>query len=156
MDNERNFRHLIRIICVDDDYDESFLFAEALQRLGIRHKLYIANKCEELIHLLKAKPEIDVIFLDINMPGQDGKACLREVKSNNEWSKIPVVILTGTYNKPDADEVYSLGANLYVIKPVVHRDFVSMMQSLFSYDWQKDPKPRFRKFVIEHMSDVGT
>ena len=143
------------VLYVDDDPDDRFFFEEAIEQLKIPCRLLMADSCMAMKTIIE-DAHIDIIFLDINMPGQDGKACLREVKSNNEWSKIPVVILTGTYNKPDADEVYSLGANLYVIKPVVHRDFVSMMQSLFSYDWQKDPKPRFRKFVIEHMSDVGT
>src|SRR5688572_16069119 len=124
----------IRIAYVDDDHDECFLFAEALKRLGIRHKLYTANKCSELIRLLETTTDFDIIFLDMNMPVTDGKECLKAVKEKAEWNHIPVVILTGAYNESDVTLVHEMGAHLYIIKPYIHTDFVKMLDSILSLD----------------------
>jgi CheY-like chemotaxis protein len=147
---------MLRIIYVDDDHDECFLFAEALQRLSIKHKLYTANKCSDLVKLLKEKDDIDIIFLDMNMPITDGKECLKEVKSNHQWRGIPVIVLTGSYNKYDIDEVYSLGAHLYIIKPFIHTEFVRMLNVLLTSHWLKSPTPSFNKFVIKETDQLNS
>lgn len=60
----------------------------------------------------------DLILLDLNLPGLDGREVLKEIKSNHSLRQIPVVILTTSEADLDILKSYSMGANCYIVKPV--------------------------------------
>ena len=66
-------------------------------------------------------PEVqipDLILLDLNMPGLDGRQVLRALKADNATKAIPVVVLTTSNDPKDINACYDLGASTYIQKPV--------------------------------------
>jgi CheY-like chemotaxis protein len=64
-----------------------------------------------------------VVLLDIKLPKVNGLEVLRAVKGEPELRTIPVVMLTSSREGRDIQESYRLGANAYVVKPVVFKEF---------------------------------
>jgi two-component system response regulator len=58
------------------------------------------------------------VFLDIKMPRVDGLEVLRELRSSERHSMVPVVMLTSSAEPSDIETCYALGVNSYVVKPV--------------------------------------
>jgi len=76
----------------------------------------------------------DIIFLDINMPLMDGKACLKEIKNRAHLRHIPVVIYTTSHNPLDREHCIQLGALEYVEKPTSMQGALSTLTSLVKGD----------------------
>lgn len=84
------------------------------------------NGREALEKLSDFKP--DLVISDILMPEMDGYQLLKEVKSNKEFSKIPLVFYTATYtSKKDEEFAYSLGASRFIVKPTAPEEFVKLI-----------------------------
>ena len=60
----------------------------------------------------------DLILLDLNLPGKDGREVLAEIKADEGLKHIPVVILTSSQDEEDILRSYQLHANCYISKPV--------------------------------------
>ncbi len=85
-----------KILIVDDDKDDIDLFCEAIGEIDPGAVCHIANACEEALEKLRSGADglPDLIFLDLNMPGMDGRACLGELKGDAKVRDIPVIIYT--------------------------------------------------------------
>lgn len=83
----------------------------------------------------------DLILLDLNMPRMDGREALREIKSDPDLRRIPVVVLTTSEADQDILQSYNLGVNAFVTKPVSFDDLTDAMDSLsaFWFDLVKLP-----------------
>lgn len=102
----------------DDDRDDTDLFGEALKKIDNHIVLHTAANGRELIeklHTTDVKPEI--IFLDINMPGQDGWESLRTLKENADLREIPVVMYSTSAAFLDGNRAIKEGAVCYLEKP---------------------------------------
>jgi CheY-like chemotaxis protein len=74
-----------------------------------------------------------VIFLDLKLPGLDGLAVLRKVKSDERTKIIPVVVLTSSADQRNIIESYQLGVNSYIIKPVSFDEFADTVSEIALY-----------------------
>jgi chemotaxis family two-component system response regulator Rcp1 len=70
----------------------------------------------------------DLILLDLNLPGMDGREVLAEVKADIELKMIPVVILTTSADEQDVLRSYNLNASCYITKPVDIHQFIKVVQ----------------------------
>ena len=61
--------------------------------------------------------DIDLIITDLNMPNIDGYEFIRTVRSNSQYSDIPIIILSSLSKEAEIDEGLNCGANSYLIKP---------------------------------------
>jgi len=95
-------------------------FREALEALPFTTSQTIVNDGEELMQWLSENTIKlpDVLFLDLNMPRKTGFQCLKEIKSNERLEKIPVVIISTSYDRAVAAELYQNGASYYIQKPI--------------------------------------
>src|SRR5688572_22012197 len=75
-------RETLNILYVDDDSDDRELFAEALVRGELPHKLTDVESCNAGLQLLEEGRDFDIIFLDINLPAIDGRECLKLLKAH--------------------------------------------------------------------------
>lgn len=109
----------IKIFLADDDDDDRLFFMMALADIDIKTELEVCKNGKELSTLLcdNAKSLPHIIFLDLNMPLQDGMECLKEIMNNEGHKKIPVVILSTSCYEPVIDKTYLLGASYYICKP---------------------------------------
>jgi CheY-like chemotaxis protein len=141
------------ILLADDDKDDRILLREALHELNADIKLLTAEHgkaCLELLSGLTVLP--DLILLDINMPIKNGKETLSEIKKNPDYSELsstPIVMYSTSANQRDIEECYSIGANLYIIKPNNFSDLTHLFDRLLSIDWSAYfPKPLKDSFVF--------
>ncbi|NTU80699.1 MAG: response regulator [Chloroflexales bacterium] len=81
-------------------------------------------------------PRPDLILLDLNLPGTDGRALLAVIKDDEDLKSIPVVVLTTSNNPKDIAACYRRGANSYQIKPVDYGRFKYALQTMITYWFQ--------------------
>ena len=140
----------ISILLADDDADDRFFFRNALSNSAINAELTTVEDGQQLIDFLATalSPSTpDVIFLDINMPGIDGKACLREIRHQEQFADMPVIVLSTSTSAKDIDETFRDGANMYISKALFYMDSVGWIEKLFPPDWRQGllhpPKNKF-------------
>ncbi len=102
-----------KILVVEDDKFLLNAYRVKLQKSGFEIK--IAMDGEEAIAALKGYTP-DLILLDLILPKKDGFAVLEELKANEIWKKIPVLIASNLGQKEDIDRGMGLGATDYVVK----------------------------------------
>jgi len=72
----------------------------------------------------------DVIVLDLNLPGRDGRWVLAEVRSDRLWTQIPVIILTASPADSDVLHAFNFKADAYLRKPVDLAQLAAALQRL--------------------------
>jgi len=124
------------ILMADDDEDDCLLVGEALKKNQMVKELRFVSDGKELMEYLHGcnnstdTPCPDLILLDLNMPMQNGRETLREIKADLRFKSIPVVILTTSKAERDIKLCYGLGANAYIIKPMSFEGLAETLQCL--------------------------
>ena len=103
----------LRLLLVDDEENFRQVLAKRLSRRGMAPEQ--AGSGEECLTLLEKQP-MDVVILDVKMPGMDGLEVLRRIKERHE--KTEVILLTGYANTQDGVDGIKSGAFDYLSKPV--------------------------------------
>ena len=103
---------------IDDDADDREIFGEALRQLDPALELVSCESGEAaFMLLLKGAVKPDFIFLDMNMPGMNGRQCLIKFRAHAELHDLPVIIYTTSNRIEDAEEVKRIGAVAFLTKP---------------------------------------
>jgi len=131
----------IVILMADDDDDDFMLTKKALKESKLLNELIRVEDGEELIDYLKQRGKYEgadtkrpgVILLDLNMPRMDGRAALREIKSDENLRDIPVVVFTTSKAEEDIYKTYQLGVNSFITKPVTFENLTKVMRALGNY-----------------------
>jgi two-component system, chemotaxis family, response regulator Rcp1 len=129
----------IRILIVDDSPSDAFLAKEALKQCRQVSEVYTVRDGVEALEFLNRRgdfsqsPRPDLILLDLNMPRKDGREVLAELKSNERFLRIPVIVLTSSSADQDIECAYGLHANCYVTKPTDFRDFKHVITTLEAF-----------------------
>jgi CheY-like chemotaxis protein len=100
----------LKIIYVDDDMDDHFIFSKILDEIEIETELTSTTDSERLVISILHGELPDIIFLDLNMPRKNGYECLTEIKKNSELKHTPIVIYSTSYHKNILDLLYAAGA----------------------------------------------
>jgi CheY-like chemotaxis protein len=103
------------ILVVDDLPANRDLMTRRLERSGF--KVVSAASGPEALELLRRQP-VDLVLLDVMMPGMTGLDVLRAVRLSRSPASLPIVMVTAKTDSEDVVEALSLGANDYVTKPV--------------------------------------
>ena len=103
------------VLVVDDLAANRELMARRLQRSGFR--VLTAEDGPEALVVMR-RQDVDMVLLDIMMPGMTGLDVLREVRKTRSSVSLPVIMVTAKTDSEDVVEALSLGANDYVTKPV--------------------------------------
>ena len=134
----------VKVLLVDDEKD----FVETLaERLKLRElSITICYNGEDAIRVVKDEEvEVDVVVLDVQMPGIDGIATLREIKQLAPL--IEVIMLTGHATVQTAIDGMKLGAYDYIMKPVENKNLVDKINK--AYVRKMDQEERIRQAEIE-------
>jgi DNA-binding NtrC family response regulator len=113
-----------RVLLVDDEKDFVEMLGLRLEEAGER--VTPAHSGQECLRVLEEK-EIDVVILDILMPGMDGIATLKEIK--RRFPLVEVIMLTGHGTTESAVEGMKLGAFDYLLKPAHFGELTAKLQS---------------------------
>lgn len=104
---------MAKILVAEDDKFLASAYRVKLSKAG--HEIKIASDGQEALDILNTFTP-DVILLDLIMPVKDGFVVLEELKKNNDWKNIPVIVASNLSQKEDIDKGMSLGASDYIIK----------------------------------------
>lgn len=135
-----------RILIVDDS--ETFLMYTSmlLHRMGYEKIISAKNGIEALKVLKILMP--DAVLLDIKMPQMDGITTLRHIKSNEDTSNIPVIMVTVISDRKSYDECIRLGCSAYLTKPVKIPELNDVLNNCIIY-----PGGKKRKFLRTSFED---
>ena len=131
-----------RILFVEDSEEDFLIMKKAFKINNLEKFVFRVNTGDKgLDYLLNQgnysnkdeyyKPEL--IILDLNLPGLDGRELLKLIKNTPDLKKIPVVILTTSGDQQDIEDCYSSGANTYLKKPVEFDGFIQLIKQLKDY-----------------------
>jgi CheY-like chemotaxis protein len=127
-----------RILLAEDNQNDVELTLTALREYNLANRVDVVRDGVEAMDYLccrasykdrEKKPPV-VVLLDIKMPRMDGIEVLRKIKNNSKLQHTPVVMLTSSSMDRDIIDSYDLGANAYVVKPVVFSNFVEAVKNL--------------------------
>jgi len=125
-----------RPILVVEDCDEDFqTVQDAARRTALTHPIVRASSGAECLRLLRGVPRSPalLVLLDLNTPGDDGRECLREIRSDDTLMTLPLVVLSASAKPRDLQFCYANGANAYHVKPVEHALHLQILQTILSY-----------------------
>ncbi|HET7365236.1 MAG TPA: HAMP domain-containing protein [Burkholderiales bacterium] len=105
-----------KVLVVDDDIRNVFALTSALEAHGMQ--VLHAESGKEGIELLKHTPEIDLVLMDVMMPGLDGLDTMRIIRQLDGYQSLPIIAVTAKAMMGDRDKCLEAGATDYVAKPV--------------------------------------
>lgn len=122
----------IEILLVEDNPADVRLTVEVFKQARMRNQLHVAEDGETALAMLRdpARPRPDLILLDLNLPGIDGREVLLELKTDPALLAIPVCILTTSRAERDILTAYQRHTNCYIVKPVDLGQFMRVVQQI--------------------------
>ncbi len=117
------------VLVVDDSPVIRRVMCVTLEKNG--YEVELAEDGLEAIEILDdPDSEINVIFADINMPVMDGIAMLKEIRQNEKFQHLPVVMLTAIGEERNRDIALREGANTILTKPSSSSEIIATLQQL--------------------------
>ncbi|WP_241274696.1 response regulator [Belliella calami] len=141
MKNEK----IMNILVAEDDIDDRLLITKAFKESFDKANLICVENGEILLSYLRREgkyqdqnkyPVPNLILLDLNMPKKDGREALVEIKSDENFKTIPVIIFTTSQLEDDIKATYTSGTNSYITKPGTFDGLLSVGKELQTY-WGK-------------------
>ena len=129
----------LTVLLVEDNPRDVRLTQRAFQQAGLPHDLRVVRDGDEALAYLhregaykatETAPRPDVILLDLNLPRMGGHELLREVKQDNRFKQVPIIVLTTSERPDDVRLAYDAGANAYLLKPVEFSRFTEVIGQL--------------------------
>ncbi len=117
-----------KILVVEDEEDIQELIRYNLEKEGFKN-LQVVDCGEKALEVLKSFSP-DIILLDLMLPGMDGLAVCRQLKSSQETSKIPVIMLTAKSEETDVIIGLEMGADDYIAKPFSNKVLIARIKSV--------------------------
>lgn len=140
---------VLKVLFVDDDTDELYLFNEALEQSELPIILTRAHDGNQLLNELKCGRVPDIILVDINMPYKDGIEALDDIRANDDYKNIFIIIYSISADKASIKKAYDMGADLYLVKPQDFDGMLSVVKKVYSIDWANFTRPARDKFVLD-------
>lgn len=145
--------HPIDVLLVEDDPGHARLTRCALDGVPMVNSLRIVPSGEAALAALHRQPPYEdaelpeLVLLDLNLPGMDGRDVLRHIKSDAVLRRIPVAVLTSSSAEMDVDLIYELGATCLITKPLRFAEFVASIQALGQFWFTAVTPPRIEETV---------
>ena len=135
MDHQKNL-----IFIVDDDPDDRQIILDAFLEHTTQIDYVFLEDGRELLDTLR-NSSVDeypsLIILDLNMPGMLGLQVLKEIRSRDHYSHIPIIVLTTSELASDRKHSYELGANCFLTKPKLYSELINLTRSI-AIIWLED------------------
>jgi CheY-like chemotaxis protein len=107
------------ILLVEDDELMINLYSNLFSSKG--YSILVSKNGEECLQAID-KNKIDLILLDIMMPKMDGLVVLKNLREQEKYKKLPIIVLSNLGNDDIVSQAFSLGATQYFVKSDVDND----------------------------------
>jgi type IV pilus assembly protein PilB len=117
-----------RVLVMDDDADARLLLRTVLTKEG--YEVIDAKSGPDGLELLREDPDVQLVILDLAMPGMSGHEVLKEIRSQVDTMAIPVLVRTGTGSDEAEAELLDAGADEYVPKSTDATRFLARVRAV--------------------------
>ncbi|MGA9853190.1 MAG: response regulator [Gammaproteobacteria bacterium] len=137
-----NNKNTTTILLAEDDQNDVMLVKRAFSKSRIINPIACVGNGEEAVAYLRGDgkyadrqqhPLPFMLLLDLKLPRLSGHEVLQWLRGQPLLKRLPVVVLTSSRQPADINLAYELGANSYLVKPVVFEEFSALMQQLRVY-----------------------
>lgn len=114
----------IRIFLIEDDADDIELLEVSLKDNSVVYHMDVVmegDKVKDYIKNCNTLPH--VIVMDFNLPRVHGREIMKEIKANDNFRNIPLIVLTTSTAKEDVEYSYKMGADSFITKPTTIQGF---------------------------------
>ncbi|OKH36337.1 two-component system response regulator [Calothrix sp. HK-06] len=127
------------ILLVEDNPKDVLLIQRALRKAEIANPLQVVNDGDAAVLYLSGQAPYNdrnsyplpvLILLDLKLPRRSGAEVLMWLRQQPGIKRLPVVVLTASQEYIDINNVYDLGVNAYIVKPVAFNDLVEIVKTL--------------------------
>jgi CheY-like chemotaxis protein len=115
-----------KVLIVDDDIRNIFALTTVMERYSMQ--VLSAENGRDGIELLNQHKDIDVILMDIMMPGMDGYDTIAAIRQRDLFKDLPMLALTAKAMKGDREKCLKAGATDYLAKPVNTEQLLSLLR----------------------------
>ena len=131
----------VTILITEDDEGHAALIRKNLGRAGITNPIMHFKDGQEVLDFLFRRGDPPhredhaayLLLLDIRMPKVDGVEVLRQVKTDPDLRKLPVIMITTTDDPREVARCHEIGCNNYITKPVEYEKFITAIRQLGLY-----------------------
>ena len=130
------------ILLAEDDENDVMLIRRAFSKSHVVNPIACVANGEEAVAYLSgegryadrtAHPLPVMLLLALKLPRLSGHEVLKWLRGQNGLRRLPVVVLTSSREPADINRAYELGANSYLVKPVVFEEFTALLKQLQVY-----------------------
>lgn len=133
----RTINSKVSVLLADDDIDDREFFEDIIKEIHPGISFQSVTDGNELMKTLANDgPLPDLIFLDLNMPGKNGKECLKEIRLDVRLKHLPIIIYSTSSLPQDITDTYSVGANLYFRKPSSFNGALISLRKVLAMDFE--------------------
>jgi CheY-like chemotaxis protein len=130
---------VIDILLVEDNNADIQLMVEILKEGKIPNDFHVVTDGEAALAFVRKQPPYErartpgIIFLDLNLPRKSGHEVLREIKSDPELRRIPVVVLSSSEDEEDVAAAYDRHANCFITKPADLTQYMNVVNTVRAF-----------------------
>ncbi|MFT5468366.1 MAG: chemotaxis family two-component system response regulator Rcp1 [Verrucomicrobiales bacterium] len=125
---------IVKILLVEDNDADADLTMDKLATSKIPNEVrLVRNGVDATTFLRTERFRPEMVLLDLNLPGKNGREVLAEMKADASLRRIPVVILTSSQTERDIRASYELQASAYITKPVNLAGFGLIVEAIESF-----------------------
>ncbi|MCD7099977.1 response regulator [Stenotrophomonas sp. MMGLT7] len=129
------------ILLAEDSPADAEMAVDALREARLANPIvHVEDGVEAMDYLLRRGAHADrpeglpaVLLLDIKMPRMDGLEVLTEIRKDETFKRMPIVILSSSREESDLARSWDLGVNAYVVKPVDIDQFFNAVKTLGTF-----------------------
>lgn len=128
----RTDAQLMRILLVEDSLADSELTVEVLSGAKVANQVTVVRDGASALEYLQTETDSrpDLVILDLNLPRMTGHEVLAAMRADESLRRIPVAVLSTSYAEAEVAQMYDLGANCFLTKPVDLDAFIHVVQSI--------------------------
>jgi DNA-binding response OmpR family regulator len=126
---QSNMRKIKTVLIIEDEVDIQNFISRVLELEG--YQVQRAGDGVTGMEMLREN-NIDLVLLDLRLPGRDGWSVLREIRRRPEMSSIPVIVLTAIAETIQRKKTLRMGANRYLVKPLSAQSLSQTISSVLN------------------------
>ncbi|PSF36018.1 hybrid sensor histidine kinase/response regulator [Aphanothece hegewaldii CCALA 016] len=115
-----------KVLIIDDDLRNIFALTSLLERYSMQ--VLSAENGTDGLALLRNHPDVDIVLMDVMMPGIDGYETTRLIRQQQQFSTLPIISLTAKAMKSDRNKCLEAGSSDYITKPVDTEQLLSLLR----------------------------